>query len=119
MTTNDHTRDEKIQYVINREAAKISALSSAKLLSMNILEVKKYYLLIKKQQQWNKLVSLILLWEKLLKNKKKTTEDQRKKQVHALNVLKPNDQELTIKSIIPEDILSDEAKNELNKIKEI
>ena len=119
MTTNDHIRDEKIQYVINREAAKISALSSAKLLSMNILEVKKYYLLIKKQQQWNKLVSLILLWEKLLKNKKKTTEDQRKKQVHALNVLKPNYQELTIKSIIPEDILSDEAKNELNKIKEI
>ena len=54
-----------------------------------------------------------------MKNKKKTTEDQRKKQVHALNVLKPNDQELTIKSIIPEDILSDEAKNELNKIKEI
>ena len=31
MTINDQTRDEKIQYDINREAAKISALSSGKI----------------------------------------------------------------------------------------
>ena len=31
MTINDQIRDEKIQYVINREAAKISALSSGKI----------------------------------------------------------------------------------------
>ena len=31
MTVNDQTRDEKIQYDINREAVKISALSSGKL----------------------------------------------------------------------------------------
>ena len=30
MTINDHIRDEKLQYDINREAAKISALSSGK-----------------------------------------------------------------------------------------
>ena len=30
MTINDQIRDEKIQYDINREAAKISALSSGK-----------------------------------------------------------------------------------------
>ena len=30
MTTNDQIRDEKLQYNINREAAKISALSSGK-----------------------------------------------------------------------------------------
>ena len=34
MTINDQTRDEKIQYNINREAAKISALSSS--------EIRKY-----------------------------------------------------------------------------
>ena len=43
MTVDDQIRDEKIQCVINREAAK----TSAKLISMNILQVKKYYLLIK------------------------------------------------------------------------
>ena len=31
MTINDQTRDEKLQYDINREAAKISALSSGKI----------------------------------------------------------------------------------------
>ena len=31
MTTDDQTRDEKLQYNINREAAKISALSSGKI----------------------------------------------------------------------------------------
>ena len=31
MTINDETRDEKLQYDINREAAKISALSSCKI----------------------------------------------------------------------------------------
>ena len=31
MSINDHIRDEKIQYDIDREAAKISALSSDKI----------------------------------------------------------------------------------------
>ena len=31
MTINDQVRDEKLQYNINREAAKISALSSGKI----------------------------------------------------------------------------------------
>ena len=31
MTINDQLKDEKLQYDINREAAKISALSSGKL----------------------------------------------------------------------------------------
>ena len=31
MTINDQIKNEKLQYVINREAAKISALSSGKL----------------------------------------------------------------------------------------
>ena len=46
MTIDDKIRDEKLQYVINREAAKISALSSGKI-DMNILQVTKQCLLIK------------------------------------------------------------------------
>ena len=46
MTIDDKVRDKKLQYDINIEAAKISALSSKKLINMNILQVKKYYLLI-------------------------------------------------------------------------
>ena len=46
---DDKIRDEKLQYNINREAAKISALSLEKLINMNILQVNKYYLLIKEE----------------------------------------------------------------------
>ena len=45
MTNDDNIRDEKLQYKINREAAKIFALSSGKIDKMNILKVNKYYLL--------------------------------------------------------------------------
>ena len=37
MTINDQIRDEKLQYDINREAAKISALSSAKICKYDYL----------------------------------------------------------------------------------
>ena len=49
MTIDDQIRDEKLQYHINREVAKISALSSAlsDLINMNILQAKKHYHLIK------------------------------------------------------------------------
>ena len=43
MTIEDQIKDEKLQYDINREAAKISALSSGKFDNMNTLLVKKYY----------------------------------------------------------------------------
>ena len=42
MKINNKIRNEKLQYDINTEAAKISALSSGKLIKMNILQVKKY-----------------------------------------------------------------------------
>ena len=47
-----------------------------------------------------------------MKNKKK------KKQFEALKVSKPNTQKLTIKDAIPKNTLTEEAKNELNMIKE-
>ena len=45
---DNKTSDEKFQYNINREAAKISALSSEKI-DKYILQMKKYYLLIKEE----------------------------------------------------------------------
>ena len=46
MTINDKTKDEKLEYKINREAAKISALSSGKR-DIDFAQGKKYYHLIK------------------------------------------------------------------------
>ena len=43
MTIEDQIKDEKLQYDINREAAKISALPSGKRDNTNTLLVKKYY----------------------------------------------------------------------------
>ena len=63
MTTDDKIKDEKLECDINREGVKVSALSShhlEKLLSMNILDVKKCYLLIK-EKYYNKLNLRILI----------------------------------------------------------
>ena len=49
MTINNQIRDEKPQYDVNREASKISALSSGIFKNMNILLVKIYYHLINKK----------------------------------------------------------------------
>ena len=90
MTINDQIRDKKLQYDINREAAKISAWSSGKIQKYDILLVKLYYHLI-----------------------------SNKKQVDALNTLKSNNQ-LTMEDLIPKNaLINEEAKKELHKIKEI
>ena len=47
MAIDDQIKDKKIQNDINREAAKISSLSSDKIGKYEILQVKKYYLVIK------------------------------------------------------------------------
>ena len=47
MTIDDQIRDEKPQYDINREAAEIQLYPQTKLVSMNILLVKKYQHIIK------------------------------------------------------------------------
>ena len=50
MKIDDKIRDEKLQYDINREAAKISTLSSENIDKYaNILPAKKLYLLIKEK----------------------------------------------------------------------
>ena len=48
----------------------------------------------------------------------KTIKEQGKKQVEVLEVLEPNIQKLIIKNALPENKITEEAKNELNKIKE-
>ena len=66
MTINDQIKDEKLQYNINREAAKISALSSNQ---QQIIEQTKF--------TYSPL-------EKAFHEQIKTIEDQGKKQVDAL-----------------------------------
>lgn len=46
MTIDDNFRDEKLQYVTNKEDVKVSTLSLGKLINMNIIQVKKDYLLL-------------------------------------------------------------------------
>ena len=47
MTTDDRIRDEKIQYDINSEAAKLSAILSDLIDKYEYLTGEEYYLLIK------------------------------------------------------------------------
>ena len=68
MTIEDQIKDEKLQYDINREAAKYQLYHQVKLINTNTLLVKKYYHRIN-DKLLNKLNLLILLSEKLLKNR--------------------------------------------------
>ena len=116
MTIEDQIRDEKLQYDINREAAKISALSSGKIDKYEYLTGGE---ILPSNYQQIKLNLLILHWDKLLKNKQKQLKIKEKKKIEAIQDNKKqraNTQELTIKNIIPEDILSDESKKRRIKL---
>ena len=67
MTINDQIRDEKLQYDINREAAKISALSSGKIDKYEYLTGEE--ILPSNQKQIIEQAKFIFLREKRLKNK--------------------------------------------------
>ena len=118
MTINDQIRDEKLQYDINREAAKISALSSGKIHKYEYLTGED--ILPSNQQQIIEQAKFTYSpLGKAFEKQIKTIEDQGKKQVYALNTLKSSNQ-LTIEDVIPNDALNNnEAKKELDKIKEI
>ena len=118
MTINDQIRDEKLQYDINREAAKISALSSGKIHKYEYLTGED--ILPSNQQQIIEQARFTYSpLGKPFEKQMKTIEDQGQKQVEALNTLKSNNQ-LTIEDVIPKNALNnDEAKKELDKIKEI
>ena len=82
MTINDQITDEKLQYDINREAAKISALSFGKIHKYEYLTGEDT-LPSNQQQMIEQAKLLILLWEKLLKINKNNWRS-RQKQVEVL-----------------------------------
>ena len=118
MAISDLIRNENLQYDINREAAKISVLSSNKiqkyeyLTGGDILPSTQQQIIEQARFAYSPL-------GKAFEKQIKTTEDQEQKQVEALNTLKSNNQ-LAIEDVIPKNALNnDDAKKELNKIKEI
>ena len=122
MTINDQIKDEKLQYDINREAAKISALSSGKihkyeyLTGEDVLPSNNQQIIEQARFTYSPL-------GKAFDKQIKTIKDQGKNQVDALNTLKSdNNKRLKIKNedIIPESAFaSDEAREEINKILKI
>ena len=98
MTINDQIKDEKLQYDINREAAKISALSSGKLDKYEYLTGED--ILPSTQQQITEQTEFTFSpLGKAFDKQIKTTEDQGKKQVDAFNTLK-SDNKITIEKYI-------------------
>ena len=88
MTIEDQIRDEKLQYDINREAAKISALSSGKTDKYEYLTGEDI-LLSTQQQIVEEAKFTYSPLGKAFEKQTKTIEDQGKKQVDALVALKP------------------------------
>ena len=94
-TINDQIRDEKIQYDINREAAKISALSSGKIHRYEYLTGED--IVPSNQQQIIEQAKFIYSpLGKAFEKQIKTIEDQELKQVDALKDLKPKEKTKTI-----------------------
>ena len=90
MIINDQIKDEKLQYDVNREAAKISALSSGKLHKYEYLTGED--ILPSTQQQIIEQTKFTYSsLGKALDKQIKTIEDQGKKQVDALEKLKPEE----------------------------
>ena len=88
MTINDQIRDEKLQYDINREAAKISALSSGKIHKYEYLTGED--ILPSNQQQIIEQAKFTYSpLEKAFEKQIKIIEDQHQKQVKALEDSKP------------------------------
>ena len=88
MTLEDQIRDEKLQYDINREAAKISALSSRKTSKYEYLTGEE--ILPSNQQQIIEQAKFTYSpLGKAFEKQIKTIEDQGKKQIDALADLKP------------------------------
>ena len=90
MTTEDQIRDRKLQYDINREAAKISALSSGKIDKYEFLTGEE--ILPSNQQQLIEQAKFTYSpLGKAFGKQTKTIEDQGKKQPDALVALKPTE----------------------------
>ena len=119
MTINDQIRDEKLQYYINREAAKISALSSGKINKYEYLTGED--ILPSKQQQIIEQAKFTYSpLGKAFEKQIKTIEDQGQKQIDDLESLKPKEQTKPIEdksnnqskaSFIFDDLINKRKKN--------
>ena len=90
MTLEDQVRDEKLQYNINREAAKMSAFSSGKTDKYEYLTGEE--ILSSNQQQIIEEAKFTYYFlGKAFEKNIKTIEDQGKKQIDALADLKPKE----------------------------
>ena len=113
MTIEDQIKYEKLQYDINTEAAKISALSLGKFdkyeypIGEEILPSNQQQLIQQAKFNYSPL-------GKALEKQRKTIKDQGEKQVVALEPLKP-----PIKDFIPMENLNPEIINEIKRIEEI
>ena len=119
MTIEDQIKNEKLQYDINREAAKISALSLGKLDKYEYLAGEE--ILPSNQQQIIQQAKFNYSpLEKAIEKQLKTIKDQGEKQVFALESLKLPDRKLTpIKDFIPIKNLNPEIIKEIERIEEI
>ena len=112
MKIDDKIRDEKLQYNINREAAKISALSSGK--------IDKYEYVTGEEKippEQRRVIDqakfAYSLLEKAFEKETKTIEEQGKKQVEDL---KPGDNKEEIKSVerlFPKEMRTIETNNKI------
>ena len=119
MIIEDQIKDEKLQYDINREAAKISTLSSGKLDKYEYLTGEE--ILPSNQQQIIQQTKFNYSpLGKAIEKQIKTIKDQGEKLVVALESLKASDKKLTsIKDFIPIENLNPEIINEIKRIEEI
>ena len=125
MTINDQIRDEKLQYDINREASKISALSSGNIQKYEYFTGEN--ILPSNQQQIIKQAKFTYSpLGKAFEKQIKTIEDQGKKQVDALESLKrkaaesgSNDNKPSITKEIYDEILEERMDEILKMSREI
>ena len=119
MTIEDQIKDEILQYDINREAAKISALSSGKLDKYEYLTGEEI-LPSNPQQIIQQAKFTYSSLGKAFEKQTKTIEDQGKKQVVPLESLKDSDKKLTpVKDFISMENLNPEIINEIKRIEEM
>ena len=113
MTIEDQIRDEKLQHDINREAAKISVLSSGKSDKYEYLTGEE--ILPSNQQQ--KIEQAKFTYSPLGKDfekQTKITKDQGEKQVNALKSLESSDKQLpSIKDFISTERLNPKTVDEI------
>ena len=115
MTIEDQIKDEKLQYDINREAAKISALSSGKIDKYEYLTGEE--ILPSNQQQIIQQAKFNYSpLGKALEKQRKTVEDQGEKQVDALKASKKLP---SIKDFVPTEKFNPEIIAEIKRIEEI